>query len=137
LCSSISADPSSAENIEEISRRREDSYTDNSFLEGPSMDRLIKKANYFDYSTKQIRNHVNQRESYGKERTPTAAREPKCILVKEFILYYKNKRIEVFDSSAKGEEEYYGPYQLSRITLFTLKGMKNPYFLLLQKILGI
>jgi hypothetical protein len=39
-----------------------------------------------------------------EERTPTATREPKCILVKEFIFYYESKGIKVFDSSAKGEE---------------------------------
>jgi hypothetical protein len=67
--SSTSTHPSSTESIEEISRRGEDSYTDSSFLEGPSMDRLIKKANYLDYSTGEIRKHVNQREGYGKERS--------------------------------------------------------------------
>jgi hypothetical protein len=90
------------------------------------MDRLIKKANYFDYSTGEIRKHVNQGEGYGKERISTASREHKCILVKEFILYYENKRIKVFDSSAKGEEEYCGPCQLSRITPFPLSRIKNP-----------
>jgi hypothetical protein len=64
-CSSTSADPSSTESIEEISRRRKDSYTDSSFLEGPSMDKLIKKTNYFNYSTKKIKKRVNQREGYG------------------------------------------------------------------------
>jgi hypothetical protein len=110
LHSSTSTDPSSTESIEEISR---------------SMDGLIKKANYFDYSTGEIRKCVNQGEGYGKERTPTVTREPKCILVKEFILYYESKGIKVFDSSAKGEEEYCKPCQLSRITSFALSGMKN------------
>jgi hypothetical protein len=41
-CFSTSTDPSSTESIEEISRRRKDS----SFLEGPSMDRLTRKADY-------------------------------------------------------------------------------------------
>jgi hypothetical protein len=101
------------------------------------MDRLIKKANYFDYSTREIRKCVKQGEDYDKERTSTATREPKCILVKEFILYYENKEIKVFDSSAKGKEEYCGPCQLSRITSFALSGMKNPYFLLLQEMFSI
>jgi hypothetical protein len=43
-CSSTSANPFSAESIKKISRRKEDSYTDSSFLEGPSMDRLIIKG---------------------------------------------------------------------------------------------
>jgi hypothetical protein len=132
--SSTSTDPSSTESIEEISRRREDGYIDNFFLEGPSMDRFIKKANYFDYSTGEIRKGVNQGKGYGKERTPTVTREPKCILVKEFVLYYENKGIKVFNSSAKGKEEYCGLCQLSRIASFALSGMKNPYFLLLQEI---
>jgi hypothetical protein len=43
------------------------------------------------------------------KRTPTATKQPKYILVKEFILYYENKGIKVFDSSAKRKEEYCGP----------------------------
>jgi hypothetical protein len=56
-CSSL--DPFSAESIEEISRRMEDSYVNSSFL-----DRLIKKAKYFNYSTGEIRKCVNQRASF-------------------------------------------------------------------------
>jgi hypothetical protein len=40
--------------------------------------------------------------------------------------YYDNKGIKVFNSSAKGEEEYCGPCQLLRITSFALNAMKNP-----------
>jgi hypothetical protein len=94
FCSSTSADPSSAESIEEISRR-EDSYTVNSFLEGLSMDILIKKANYFYYSTGEIRKHVNQGKGYDKERFPATTREPKCSLFKEFILYYAMRAREL------------------------------------------
>jgi ribonuclease HII len=41
--SSTSADPSSNENIEEISRRKKDNYTDSSCLERPNVGGLIKK----------------------------------------------------------------------------------------------
>jgi hypothetical protein len=101
------------------------------------MDRLIKKVDYFHYSTGEIRKYVDQGESYDEERTPTVIREFKCILVKEFILYYENKGFKVFDSSAKGKEEYCGPCQLSRITSFALNAMKNPYFLLLQEMFSV
>jgi hypothetical protein len=87
------------------------------------MDRLIKKTNYFDYSTKKIKKCVNQKESYGKKKNLIVTKEPKCIFVKKFILYYENKRIKVFDSSAKRKEKYCKPCQLSRITSFVLKGI--------------
>jgi hypothetical protein len=67
-------------------QEKKDSYTDNSFLEGPNIDRLLKKVNYFDYFIGEIRKCVNKGEGYGEERTPTAIREPKCILVKEFVV---------------------------------------------------
>jgi hypothetical protein len=101
------------------------------------MDRLIKKTDYFHYTTGKVRKCVDKGEGDDKERTPIGTREPKCILVKEFILYYGNKQIKVFDSSAKGKEEYCGPCQLSRITPLAVKGMKNPYFLLLQEMFNV
>jgi hypothetical protein len=113
-------------NIEKNSRRRKDIYTDNSFLQGPSIDRLIKKPNYF-------KNVLTK----GKAMLKRELQESKCIHVKEFILYYENKGIKVFDSSARGKDEYCGPCQLSRITLFALNAMKNPYFLLLQEMFSV
>jgi hypothetical protein len=115
--SSSSADPSSTESIEEISRRTKDSYVDSSFLKKPSMDRLIKKLTI--------------------STIPVDQGESKCTLVKEFILYYDNKGFKVFNSSAKGKEEYCGPCQLSRITPFALNTIKNPYFFLLQEMFSI
>jgi hypothetical protein len=135
-CSSTSADPSSIESIEEISRRK-DSYLHSPFLEGPSMDRVIKKPNYFHYTTGEIRKCIDPGEGNDKERTPSATREFKCLLVKEFILYYDSKDIKVFDSSARGKEEYCGPCQLLRITSLALTGMKNSYFLLLQEMFSV
>jgi hypothetical protein len=132
-CSSTSSDPSSTESIEEISRRRKDSYLDNSLLEGLSMDRLTRKADYFHYATGQIRKHVDSGEGNDKKRTLFVTRELKCLLVKEFLLYNDNKNIKVFDSSAKGAQEYCGLCQLSRIISLELTGLKNPYFLLLQE----
>jgi hypothetical protein len=101
------------------------------------MDRLTKKVDYFHYTTGEIRKHINPEKGDNKKRTPSGTRELKCLLVKEFILYYNNKNIKVFDSLAKGKEEYYGPCQLSRITSLALQGMKNPYFLLLQEMLSV
>jgi hypothetical protein len=57
----------------------------------------------------------------------------KILLVKEFILYYYNKNIKIFDTLAKGAQEYCGPCQLSGIVSIELTGLKNPYFLLLQE----
>jgi hypothetical protein len=84
------------------------------------MDRLIKKPNYFHYTTGEIRKSIDPGESDDKERTPSASREFKCLLVKDFILYYNSKDIKVFDSSARGKDEYCGPCQLSRITSLAL-----------------
>jgi hypothetical protein len=132
--SSTSADPSSTESIEEVQRRRKNSYIDSSFLEGPSMGRLIRKPDNFDYTTGQIRKHIDTWEGDDEERSPSATRELKCLLIKEFILYYNNKNTKVFDSSAKGAQEYCGPCQLSGIVSLELTGLKNPYFVLFQKI---
>jgi hypothetical protein len=132
-CSSTSTHPSSTESIEEIQRRRKNSYIDSSFLEGPSKDRLIRKPDYFNYTTGQIRKHIDTWEGDDKERSPSATRELKCLLVKEFILYYDNKNTKVFDSSAKGAKEYCGPCQLLGIVSLELTGLKNPYFVLLQE----
>jgi hypothetical protein len=44
----------------------------------------------------------------GKERFPTTTRESKYPLVKEFLLYYENKRIKIFDFLAKVEKECCG-----------------------------
>jgi hypothetical protein len=68
-----------------------------------------------------------------KERTPSATREFKCLLVKEFILHFQRKGFKIFDPSARGKDEYCGPCQLQGMTLTTLKEMKHPYFLLLQE----
>jgi hypothetical protein len=132
-CSSTSADPFSTESIEEVQRGRKNSYIDSSFLEGPSIGRLIRKPDYFDYTTGQIRKRIDTWEGDDKERSPSATKELKCLLVKEFILYYDNKNVKVFDSSAKGAQEYCGLCQLSRIISLELTGLKNPYFLLLQE----
>jgi hypothetical protein len=126
-CSSASADPSSTESIEEISR------IDSSLLEGPNMVKLIEKNDYFHYTTGQIRKRIDPWQDDEEERTPSATRDIKCLLVKEFILYYDNQNIKVFDSSARGKDEYCGPQQLSRIISLELTGLKNPYFLLLQE----
>jgi hypothetical protein len=104
--SSTSADPSSTESIEKISRRRKNSYLDSSFLEGPNMGRFTRKNDYFHYSTGEIRKHLVYGKGDDKERTPSATRELKYLLVKEFILHYEGKGFKVFDSSAKGAEEY-------------------------------
>jgi hypothetical protein len=66
-CSPSSADPSSTESIKEISRRRKDSYLDSSFLDGPSMDRLIKKPDYFHFTTGQIRKRIDLRQGDDKK----------------------------------------------------------------------
>jgi hypothetical protein len=45
------------------SRRRKDSYFDSALMERPSMVKLIKKPDYFDYIFGEIRKHVNEGES--------------------------------------------------------------------------
>jgi hypothetical protein len=97
------------------------------------MDRLTRKNDYFQHTTGEVRKCIDTWEGDDKERTKFATREFKCSLVKEFLLYYKNKDITVFDPSAREKDEYCGPCQLQRITSLTLTGMKNPYFLLLQE----
>jgi hypothetical protein len=44
-----------SESITEVSRRRKDSYFDSPLMERPSMVKLIKKPDYFDYTTEKIR----------------------------------------------------------------------------------
>jgi hypothetical protein len=68
------------------------------------MGRLIRKPDYFHYTTGQIRKHINSGESDDKERTPSPTKKLKCLLVKEFLLYYNNENIKVFDTSAKGTQ---------------------------------
>jgi hypothetical protein len=58
-CRISSSDSLTPESIEEISRRK-NSYIDSTFLEGPSMVKLIKKTNYFDYTTGQVRKDINE-----------------------------------------------------------------------------
>jgi hypothetical protein len=48
--------------------------------------KIIKKPNFFDYTTGEIRKHVNEGEGYEKERPSTSTRIIKCSLIKEFIL---------------------------------------------------
>jgi hypothetical protein len=47
---SISSGPFIPESIENFSRRRKDCCFDSTLLEGPSIDKLVEKANYFDYT---------------------------------------------------------------------------------------
>jgi hypothetical protein len=76
------------------------------------MVRLTRKNDYFDYTTGQIRKRIDTGEDDEKERTPSATREFKCQPVKEFILHFQKKGLQVFDSSARGKDEYCGPCQL-------------------------
>jgi hypothetical protein len=70
----------------------------------------------------------------GKERTPSATREFKCLLVKEFILYYNNKNIKIFDSSVKGKEEYCGPPQLSNNPICFKRNEKSLFFIISRNV---
>jgi hypothetical protein len=72
------------------------------------MGRFIRKPDYFHYTTREVRKHIDPGEGHDKERTPSATRELKCLLVKEFILYYDNENSKIFDPSAKGAQEYCG-----------------------------
>jgi hypothetical protein len=119
------ADPSSTESIEEIQRRRKNSYLDSSCLQWPSMVRLTRKNDYFDYTIGQIRKRTDTGENDEEERTPSATREFKCLPVKEFILHSQKRDLQVFDSSAGGKNEYCGPCQLQGMTLTILKTMSH------------
>jgi hypothetical protein len=55
------------------------------------MVKLIKRPNYFDHSTREIREHTDEGKGYEKERASTPTRIVKCSLVKEFILFYDTK----------------------------------------------
>jgi hypothetical protein len=63
-CTITSSGSSNSESITEVSRRREDSYFDSALMERSSMVKLIKKPDYFDYTTVKIRKHVNEGEDY-------------------------------------------------------------------------
>jgi hypothetical protein len=65
----ISSGPFIPENIEKISRRRKDSNFDSTFLEGPSVDKLIEKANYFEYTSGEIRIYIKEGKSNDKKRS--------------------------------------------------------------------
>jgi hypothetical protein len=66
-------------------RRRKNGYFDSSFLERPSMVKLIKKSNYFHQKIKKC---INEGDDYEKERPSTPTRIIKCSFVKEFIIWY-------------------------------------------------
>jgi hypothetical protein len=66
---------------------------------------FIEKPNYFDYTTTEIKKHVNEGESYEKERFLISIRIIKCSLIKEFILWFQNQRIQTFNPYEKGKGE--------------------------------
>jgi hypothetical protein len=47
------------------------------------MAKLIEKPNYFEFTTGQIRKHINEGENYEKERSSTPTKVVKCSLIKE------------------------------------------------------
>jgi hypothetical protein len=57
-----------------------------------------------------------------------------CVLGADYLV---RRRVMLIYMNRAQAEEYCGPYQLSRITPFALSGIKNPYFLLLQKMFNI
>jgi hypothetical protein len=57
-CTSTSSDSPNFESF----KKRKNNYFDSSFLKRPNMIMFVKKPNYFDYTTKEIRKHEG--ESY-------------------------------------------------------------------------
>jgi hypothetical protein len=128
---STSSGSPNSESIIEISRRRKDSYFDSALLERPSMVKLIKKLDYFDYTTGEIRKCINEGEGYEKKRPSTPTRTIKCSLIKECILWLQNQKIRIFNPYEKGKGEYCGPHNLPTIILEKLRMMQYLCFLLL------
>jgi hypothetical protein len=80
---STSSNPPNSESITEFSRRKKNSCIDNSFLERPNMVVVVKRSNYFDYSTGEIRSSTDEGEDY---ETPTGI--PDKMLLISFLSHY-------------------------------------------------
>jgi hypothetical protein len=130
---SASSDSPNSESIAKVSRRKKNSYFDSALLERPSMVKLIKKPNLFDFTTVEIRKCVNKGEGYEKERPSIPTRIVKCLLIKKFILWFQNQGIRIFNPYKKGKGKYCGLGNLQTITLKELRMLKHPCFLLIQE----
>jgi hypothetical protein len=113
FCTSTSSNFPNSESITEVLSRRKDNYFDNTLLKRLSIVKLIKKPDYFDYTTGEIRKCVNKGKGYDLES------------LNAYLLRRSSYGPKI--------KEFCELCNLLTITLEKLRILRHPCFLLLQK----